>query len=117
MKEDILELAEEHAGKEYRKVLEYFWETEGIIVHTEYEEETLRAFLCFIPLPLPYDMVCVTDRYNNYSLTMWGCLSKILKNRVKEIRINSTTRHKAIQKAIIKYGGYRDNNTLIFTKE
>ena len=117
MNEDVLQLAYEHAGYEYREVLEYFWGTEGFELYTEYEEGKLRAFLCYIPLPLTYDMICVTDKDNDFSLYIWRILSKLLKSRTKEIRINSTTRHPAIQKAIKKYGGYRNEDTLIFVKE
>ena len=117
MYKDILDLAYEHAGEEYRKVLMYIYGDEESTIYTEYEEGKLRAFLCYTPLPLEYDLVCVTDRYNTFTLSIWKQLSKILKNRKKEIRINSTTRHPAIQKAVEKYGGYRDEDTLIFTKD
>jgi len=117
MFEDVRQLALEHAGYEYMKVIDFFWETKGESIYTEYEEGKLRAFLYYIPLPLYYDMVCVTDRYNEYTLSTWKELSKILRNRTKEIRINSTTRHPTIQKAIKKYNGYRDGDNLIFTKE
>ena len=117
MNEDVLELAFEHSGYEYRKVLEYFRDAKGSYLYKEYEENTLRSFLYFVPLPLHYDMICVTDRYNDYTLSTWKQLSKLLKNRTKEIRINSTTRHPSIDKVIGRYGGYRDEDTLIFTKE
>ena len=39
MYNDVLELAFEHAGYEYKEVLEYFWNTEGFKIHTEYEED------------------------------------------------------------------------------
>lgn len=118
MYEDILDLAYEHAGDEYRKVLIYYWGDNGSTIYTEYEEGILRAFLFYTPLVgFDYDMVCVTDRYNNYTLNTWKQLSKLLKNRTKEIRIDSKTRHPAIQKAISRYGGYRDGDTLIFVKE
>ena len=117
MYNDVLNLAYIHAGYEYMKVLRYFWGTENSTVYTEYEEDRLRAFLCFIPLPLEYDMICVTDRYNEYTLATWKQVSKTLKERKKEIRINSITRHPAIQKVILKYNGYRDGDTLIFKKD
>ena len=114
---DVVELAYEHGGDEYSKVLIYYWGDKDSLIYTEYEEGKLRAFLFYVPLPLSYDMICVTDRYNDYTLSTWRQLSKLLRNRTKEIRINSTTRHPTIQKAIKKYKGYRDEDTLIFTKE
>jgi hypothetical protein len=118
MYDDILELAFEHAGYEYRKVLEYFWGCEGFKIHIEYEEDKLRAFLCYIPLSLDYDMICVTDRDNIFTKNTWRLLIKYVGSREKEIRIHSTIAHNpTIQKALAKYNGYAEGDTLIFVKE
>lgn len=112
---DVLELAFAHGGYEYRRALEYFWGLDDFPVYTEYDNKGLRAFLCYIELPLEYDMICVTDRNNVFSLSTWRILSKELKLRTKEIRIDNPITHPTIDKAIKKYGGYREGNTLIFT--
>lgn len=117
MFKDVINLAYEHGGNEYRKILIELWGNEGSSIYQEYEEGKLRAFLFYVPLPLDYDMICVTDRYNDYTLSTWRVLSKLLRSRTKEIRINSRTRHPTIQKAIKKYNGYREGDELIFTRK
>jgi len=118
MYNDIIELAVEHAGYEYKEVLEYFWDTEGFEIHTEYEEDKLRAFLCYVPLPLDYDMICVTDRENIFTTNTWRLLIKYVGSREKEIRISSTiTDNPTIQKALAKYNGYAEDDVLIFVKD
>jgi len=118
MNKDILKLAEKHKGKEYNRAL---LRLSGIYEYectTEYtEDKELKAFLCYFKLPYNYDMICITDKDNKYTYTMWKILSKYLKARTREIRIDSTPTEKdrrIIDKAIIKYGGYRDGNILIF---
>lgn len=117
MNKDILELAEMHKGKEYSKALLKLSSVYEYNCTTEYIDNKLKAFLCYFTLPYVYDMICVTDKDNIYSYSLWKELSKYLKNRTREIRINSTPTEKdrrVIDKAIIKYNGYREGNTLFF---
>jgi hypothetical protein len=112
--EDVLDLAYKHGGYEYKRALEYFWNLDDFPIYTEYDNKGLRAFLCYIELPLEYDMICVTDREDVFTLSTWRILSKELKLRTKEIRIDSVANNPTIDKAIQKYGGYREDNVLIF---
>lgn len=118
MTKDILELANKHKDREYSRALLIASARYDYNVWTEYKDNELKAFLCYFDLfTHSYDMICVTDRDNKYSLKIWKQLSKLLKNRTKEIRIESTPSKEdqvVIDKAIIKYGGYRKDNILIF---
>ena len=88
-----------------------------ILIDDEDTKQAIGVVAYFYLERLDYDMIILIHKDNKPSLSQWKYLKKLLTNRDKEIRIQLIDNIDKIAKAASKYGGYLQDNVLVFPKD
>jgi len=114
VEQEIEELVKEHLGTDRYETLRAY----DMFEHTdwvEYKDNKLYSIVSYFTLEhLDFDMIVTMNRDNVFTLSQWKVISKLLRNRDKEIMIDSDPSNKVLIKGAKKYGGYFDYTNLVF---
>lgn len=91
-------------------VFKYFKHSDWI----EYEDGKLISLVSYFKLDYSFDMVVAINKDNIFTPRQWRVIFTILKNRTKEIRIQSDSSNDKLHKGAKRFGGYFEEDEIIF---